>query len=183
MKEIKTMHQSLIEFRSKIDSVQKSATNPHFKSKYADLHSILEAIKEPLKECGLSVSHRCEYMNDSLVVITDLENGEDTITSVFPVHGQKPQEIGSSMTYARRYNLSCLLDLPTADDDGNSANDSKKITQKQIVWFDPKNEKHTTAVKVLHDSGTTGADIIKKIKEKGLAISKANQTKIINNEF
>ncbi len=69
----------------------------------------------------------------NLVVSTSVVDTEtdETITSVFPVFGTKPQEIGSSITYARRYNLQALLDLSTDDDDGNSANDAKPVAKYQ----------------------------------------------------
>jgi hypothetical protein len=36
------------------------------------------------------------------------------------------------MSYARRYNLLALLDIPTEDDDGNKANDAKRTTKEDI---------------------------------------------------
>ena len=82
-----SIHSSLGTFRTLIETIGKDSTNPHFKSKYADLPSILEAIKEPLTKSKLSVTHNMEYDNDSLVVatiVTDLETAEQ-IKSVFPV--------------------------------------------------------------------------------------------------
>jgi len=64
---------------------------------------------------------------------------------VFPVFGTKPQEIGSSITYARRYNLQALLDLSTDDDDGNSANDAKPVYKEETkAWFNEKELKEMT---------------------------------------
>ena len=78
----------------------------------------------------------------NLVVSTSVVDTEtdETITSVFPVFGANPQQIGSSITYARRYNLQALLDLSTDDDDGNSANDAKPVAKQQYQednrpWF------------------------------------------------
>lgn len=126
--EKKTLSQSLIGFRDKIETVKKDADNPFFKSKYADLPSILEAIRKPLSECKLCITHKTEYHEDNLILKTTLtaEDG-NFIESFFPVFGSKPQEVGSSMTYARRYNLQALLDIPTDDDDGNAGNSAKPI--------------------------------------------------------
>jgi hypothetical protein len=49
--ENKSIYTALAEFRQKVQPIEKEATNPHFKSKYADLASIIEAIKQPLKDC------------------------------------------------------------------------------------------------------------------------------------
>lgn len=138
----KTLVTALIGFRKSIEAVKKTEDNPFFKSKYADLPNILEAIKAPLGDNGLALYHQTLSNEGSFVVITTLiesVSGE-SITSMFPVFGSKPQEIGSSITYARRYNIQALLDIPTDDDDGNEANKSEPVkteepnaTQKQLT--------------------------------------------------
>lgn len=140
------IYSALATFRDKVSAVKKDAENPFYKSKYADLPSILEVIKEPLKESGLSVTHHCKNVDGSFSVVTTLAfwATKETIDSEFPVFWTKPQEIGSSMSYARRYNLLALLDIPVADDDGNIANEAKRTT-KEIVqekkWFNYKDLK------------------------------------------
>jgi len=122
-------------FREEVSTIAKQANNPFFKSKYADLPSILEGIKEPLKKSGLALFHTAENSENwySLVsTIIETESGE-SISSSFPLFGSKPQEVWSSLTYARRYNTLALLDIPTdEDDDGNKANTAQR-TQKQTV--------------------------------------------------
>lgn len=138
--ETNNIYSALAIFREKVSAVKKEATNPYFSSKYADLPSILEVIKEPLKESGLAITHHCKNTDGSFSVITTLacHSTGETIESEFPVFGNKPQEIWSSMSYARRYNLLALLDIPTEDDDGNTANDAKRTTKETIQekkWF------------------------------------------------
>jgi hypothetical protein len=116
-----------------MESIKKEANNPFFKSKYADLPSILAEIKDNLVKNNLSISHATLFVDGSLVMkttVTETESGESE-SSIFPIFGGKPQEVGSSMTYARRYNIQALLDLSTEDDDGNSANDAPKIQKQQ----------------------------------------------------
>lgn len=128
------IYASLWIFREKVSAVKKDADNPFYKSKYADLNSVLEVIKEPLKESGLSLSHRCFNVEWSYSVVTTLCHSEtgEIIESEFPVFWSKPQEIGSSISYARRYNLMALLDIPTEDDDGNTANDKKQVKKETV---------------------------------------------------
>ena len=140
---------ALVNFRDTVSSVKKDANNPFFKSKYADLPSILEVIKDPLKESKLAISHKCKSIEWWFVVVTTLGHAEsgEYMESEFPVFGSKPQEIGSSISYARRYNLLALLDIPTEeDDDGNIANTAtrtKKESPREWVdtpsgWVKPK---------------------------------------------
>ncbi|HNG96930.1 MAG TPA: ERF family protein [Candidatus Absconditabacterales bacterium] len=129
------LSKALAIFREEVSVIAKQTNNPFFKSKYADLPSILEGIKEPLKKSGLSLFHKAENSEDGYYLIstlTETESGE-SISSAFPLFGSKPQEVGSSLTYARRYNTLALLDIPTdEDDDGNKANTATR-TQKQTV--------------------------------------------------
>jgi len=123
---------SLSIFRGKINTVRKDANNPFFKSKYADLPAILDAIKEPLSESWLALFHRatdCDWSYSLWTYIVDIESWEESI-SEFPLFWTKPQELWSSITYARRYNILALLDIPTdEDDDGNIANTATKTTK------------------------------------------------------
>lgn len=129
------LSKALAIFREEVSVIAKQADNPFFKSKYADLPSILEGIKEPLKKSGLALFHKAEWSEDGyylISTITETESGE-SISSAFPLFWSKPQEVWSSLTYARRYNTLALLDIPTdEDDDGNKANTATR-TQKQTV--------------------------------------------------
>jgi hypothetical protein len=58
-----SIYSKLLTFRETISAVKKDADNPFYKSKYADLPSILEAIKTPLKESGLAITHFCINSN------------------------------------------------------------------------------------------------------------------------
>ena len=54
------LYTALATFRQKVSAVKKDADNPFFKSKYADLPSILEVIKQPLQDSGLAITHHCK---------------------------------------------------------------------------------------------------------------------------
>lgn len=123
---------AICEFKKKVEPITKDKENPFFKSNYADMASILDVIDKPLAECGLTINSYTIYEGEDLVVRTDLrhKDSEEIITSVFPTFGGKAQEIGSSITYARRYNVQALLNLAAEDDDGNGANKADKIKKK-----------------------------------------------------
>lgn len=128
-------------FRDKIEAVSKDANNPFFKSKYADLSSILDAIKSPLKEAGLALTHYPINTEHGFIlrsVLMEIESWEK-IEWEFPIFWSKPQEVWISITYARRYNTVALLDIPTEDDDWNSSNESERTKAKSVEF--PTGEK------------------------------------------
>lgn len=103
-------------------------TNPHFKSKYADLSSVLDAIRAPLSGAGLSVVQTMQVAEGRLVLRTTLMHASGQhISTEYPLPAtQKPHEMGSALTYARRYSLSALIcNASDEDDDGNAAMASK----------------------------------------------------------
>lgn len=108
----------LIKAKKEMGAVKKNASNPFFKSKYADLPSILEVVEPPLLENGLII---LQPIKDGKVstIITD---GTTSIESSIELGTfNKPQDLGSAITYYRRYTLQSLLGISAEDDDGNRA--------------------------------------------------------------
>lgn len=114
----------------------KSAENPFFKSKYADLQAVWEVCREGLAANGLSVIQGTilEDMSGLLYLETLLAHTSgEWISSVYPIKPVKedPQGIGSAVTYARRYALSAMAGIVTVgeDDDANvaSGHESPKV--------------------------------------------------------
>lgn len=125
-----TIYAKLLKFQEANVSIPKNKENPHFKSRYADLSSIIEKINPELTKAGLVISHSIKEGNVITSVI-DSESGE-SVTAEFPLFGSKAQEYGSSITYARRYNIGSLLNLNIDDDDdGNVANDAPRTQSKR----------------------------------------------------
>lgn len=104
-------------------SVMKAApfdrTNPHFKSKYASLASVVETIRKPLADNDLSYTQTTEIRDGALILVTTLRHSSgETVLSEYPLPAMsKPQELGSALTYARRYSLSALVCIAADDDD------------------------------------------------------------------
>ncbi len=102
----------------------KDSSNPFFKSKYADLTSVIEAIKEPLSTNGLSYSQIIDSENGEIFVETILmHTSGQYLSSKFKLKLSKDdmQGMGSAITYARRYALQSISGLSAEDDDGESA--------------------------------------------------------------
>ena len=113
-----------------LQSAKKGADNPFFKSKYADLASVVEASK-PIAKHGLSVT---QYVVGDVLVTRLLHSSGEWIRGEYPIRPVKndPQGIGSAITYARRYAWQSIIGLPAEDDDGNAASqpEPKKAPRK-----------------------------------------------------
>lgn len=124
---IKEISKALATFHGKVGAVKKDADNPFFKSKYASLDSIVETIKAPLEESGLTYAQFPSGTNGLSTILMHPESGEwieDTFT--VPLAKSDPQGAGSAITYMRRYALGAILGLATeTDDDGNGASAPK----------------------------------------------------------
>ena len=104
----------------------KDSANPFFKSKYADLASVVEAIRAAFSANGLSYIQTLEPSDkDEVRVETTLlhASGEWISCGVLslPVSKADAQGYGSALTYARRYSLSAAVGVAPEDDDGNAA--------------------------------------------------------------
>ena len=102
----------------------KDSSNPFFKSKYADLHQVWEAIRKPLSENSLTIIQTQNMRGPQLFVVTTLGHSSGQwMKSYTPVKMMKedPQAMGSAITYARRYALAAIAGVAQMDDDGESA--------------------------------------------------------------
>ncbi|MBN8173519.1 ERF family protein [Burkholderia multivorans] len=119
---------ALLAAQKEITFASKDATNPHFKNKYADLGSVVEAVKPALNEAGIVYIQTASPSDDGKLHLTTRlmhESGEwieDTL--VMPLPKPDPQGFGSAMTYARRYALAAITGVYQDDDDGNAASRS-----------------------------------------------------------
>lgn len=124
---------ALLAAQKEINNASKDAKNPHFRSSYASLGSVIEAVKEPLNRQGISVIQSLSEGNDGLYLSTRLLHIsgqwiEDTAFS--PLPKADPQGVGSATTYLRRYSLAALLCITQEDDDGNAASSHPKQETK-----------------------------------------------------
>lgn len=107
-----------------IGSATKGSANPFFKSKYADLGSVMEACKEALNDQGISVLQPVvsDATGDYVETMLLHESGE-FLASRMKLLVAKPnmQEFGSAVSYARRYGLQSMVFIPAEDDDGEKS--------------------------------------------------------------
>lgn len=110
--------------QAELEPAKKEATNPHFRSKYADLSACWDAVRAPLARHGLAVSQLPSLDGDTVRLTTMLlHTSGEYIGSDAAVRLAKHDapSVGSALTYLRRYSLSAIVGLSTEDDDGAAA--------------------------------------------------------------
>lgn len=159
-------------------SVVKTASNAAFKqngkvSKYADINSILETLIPELNEAKLVVA--CMPTTEGMVMqITDPESGEwIRFVNWLNLTGQTAQQIGSQITYMRRYMYVSFFNLQAEDDDGNL---TSGITQ---TYQTPT----PTKVKKKVEIGSAAHTELKSELEKGADKSKYKTIADIRNDY
>jgi hypothetical protein len=114
---------------AQIEGAVKGKTNPAFRSKYADLAAVVDAIKPALAEHGLffrQITHPADHGVCIETVIHHASGESLACGPLFvPASKQDAQGFGSAMTYARRYSLMAAFGVPAEDDDANAAVASK----------------------------------------------------------
>jgi hypothetical protein len=95
---------ALAKAQGEMENAELNQTNPHFRSKFADLASVRKATLPALTKNGLTITQFTTYAAGEFVLITRLmhESGE-YIDGEWPLPQGKPQEMGSALTYAKRY--------------------------------------------------------------------------------
>jgi hypothetical protein len=102
----------------------KDSVNPHFKSRYADLATVLKTVRPVLARHGIAVVQTTDIQDGVTVLRTRLLWRDEEIISTYPVTPTQatPQGLGSALTYARRYALQAIVGVAADDDDdGNAA--------------------------------------------------------------
>lgn len=121
----KNIAAALVTAQMGMTKATKGSKNPHLKSMYADLGSVMDACLPSLNAAGIAVIQPTGEDGSGRYVETILIHGEsgEQISCKVPLILQKNdmQGYGSAVTYARRYGLMAMAGIAPEDDDGNSA--------------------------------------------------------------
>jgi hypothetical protein len=161
--------------------------NPYFKSKYADLGSVIESLKLPFANHGLSYTQivGCDGKNVTVETILMHKSGQyvpSTMTMPLdPDSKNSIQAMGSTITYMRRYSLGAISGVYVDDDldgsrkDKSTENRDKELTEVDKVHKDivtlckdlggQKNKVVMELVKTYVESGNTNTLDLEKSKE------------------
>ena len=121
---IEKLAEALCAAQGEMGGAVKGSANPFFKSSYADLTSVIKAIKEPCSKHGLNYVQLPHRDGSSIGVVTRLiHTSGQWLENEFtlPMVKGDPQAAGSAVTYARRYALQALFGIPAVDDDAEAA--------------------------------------------------------------
>ena len=122
---MKNIATALLKAQTEMSNPKKDATNPFFKSKYADLNAVREAVIPILNNNGIVVLQPIKNIEGKNFVCTMLlhETGEmlESFTEIVYNKTNDAQAQGSGITYARRYGLQSFVCVGADDDDGNKA--------------------------------------------------------------
>jgi hypothetical protein len=125
---ITKLAEALAAAQGEMENADKNSTNPHFRSKYADLAEIINTVRPVLAKHGLSVTQFPSFDGTLAHVETIIahKSGEwMSGTTSSPVQKSDPQGIGSATTYLRRYSLAAVCNIAQEDDDANASSKPK----------------------------------------------------------
>ena len=155
------IYTALLKFHSLVGTIVKGSENPFHKNKYADLSTIQKEIDPHLQSAGLVIIHLMGEGDTMSTVIVHSDSGTE-VRSTYNLHstGNKSQDWGSAITYAKRYALGCMLNLCIdEDDDGNkSSGHGKRKPQRQQQ---PQRQQETNTN---NNNGGGGGDIPEYVK-------------------
>lgn len=174
MKEITA---ALVAFHKEMPTIKKNSVNPFFKSSYASLPDILDAIDPLLVKHGLAVVQvpTDRHQLKTILLHTSGESIEGTYEMT--PKDESPQGIGSTITYARRYALAAMLSLNIdEDDDGNAG--STTPPPKADAAPDLATEKQRGMIYGLY-AKKTGSEMAEAEKEKIRSLSKTRASELI----
>ena len=135
---MKNISTALVKAQKAFGPALKTATNPHFKSRYADLASCVEAVIDALNNNGIFLFQTTSEHIDGIICETSFlhESGErlDCGKLFFPAPKHDPQGFMSCLTYIRRASLMAATGQAPEDDDGNAA--VRKTTVDETILID-----------------------------------------------
>ena len=156
--------------KQEIGKVTKGNDNPYFKSKYADLNTLIEATEPILLKYDLIVLQ--PIINGCVCTrIINIDNGEYVESSLQLPVVTDPQKQIAGVTYFRRATLQSLLSLQAVDDDGNTVSEAVKNTKPLL-----SDERFQNGLSKVDNGEMTKEEFIKQLSKFGLTES---QTKII----
>ena len=132
---MENLYSAFIQFQNEFQGLRPDSKNPFFKSTYISLDGILQTVRPLLSKYGLAVLQEATGDGEYIYIKTKLihKSGEMLETDVLkmkPVEANKPQAMGSVITYAKRYQLGALLGIcETVDDDANKGSGLKSDKQ------------------------------------------------------
>lgn len=133
---MEAISKALVKAQAAMSHAAKDAKNPHFKSAYSSLASVIDAVRPALSSNGLAFVQKLHTADGGVAVETVLihESGQEMSfgTLFIPATKQDAQGYGSAISYAKRYSLQAALGIASEDDDGQAAVKSRPAPSQPI---------------------------------------------------
>lgn len=129
------LSEALAKAQGEMKPASFDAQNPHFRSKYATLASIMDACRGALSQNQIAVVQGTSVIEDRVIVTTMLIHASGEFVSdqlSMNIQKDSPQAIGSAITYARRYSLASLAGVVSDEDDDAEAAMPKETAQRPV---------------------------------------------------
>lgn len=160
------LYSALSKAQSQMRSAELDKVNPHFRSKYASLAAVWDAIREPLTKNGLAITQTF-VAGERLTMLTRLTHASgQSLESFYPIEPMQntPQGLASAITYARRYSIASLVGVTADDDDDGNAASPAPVDKKSEFKSAP-----TTA------AAPAPAPVVKPVVEKPASVQVNNE--------
>lgn len=124
-----SIYKQLLKVQVEVGAISKDSKNPFFKSKYFDINKLIEVVNPVLSKHGLVL---LQPILEGKVYsrLIDAETGETLESYLELPNLPKPQDLGSCVSYYRRYTLASLMGLQATDEDGNKLKAKSKPVEK-----------------------------------------------------
>jgi len=122
--QINEIHAAYSKAQGAMIGAHKGTDNPFFKSRYSDLASVMEAIRKPFADNGLSFIQAPSFSDGKVSITTRIMHSSGQwyqSTLDVPVAKNDAQAVGSAISYGKRYGLQSMAGVPSVDDDGEAA--------------------------------------------------------------
>lgn len=172
----KNVFEAMAAAQSEMGPVVKGTVNPHYKSKYADLAAVIEAVMPALTKYGLYLWHYIRATPEVSYLVTVITHSAETITQVsieVPLWVSKDdmQGLKSAITYAKRIGVESLTGVAPEDDDGNAAAAAAKRPAaqqppKEVEKYTGTDQQRQVLRNIFRNEGIENDEIMIKIAEK-----------------
>jgi hypothetical protein len=123
--------------------------NPHFKNKYADLTAVIDAVRGPLNDNCIAFTQMPENVGGAICLVTRfLHSSGQWMSGEYPLPANvTPQQLGSALTYAKRYSLAAMAGISSDEDD--DAEGARK--DNQVATLPQRENPHVTRLEDVTD--------------------------------
>ncbi len=107
---------ALAKAQGQMNNAKYNRRNPYYGNEYADLAAITDTVRKPLSDNGICYT---QIVENNVLFTKLIHASGQWLGTAYPLPDtfDKPQAMGSALTYARRYSLAALCGISAEEDD------------------------------------------------------------------